>query len=223
MSKKNRDEINPAEHKGTPQHVAAVASGETAEAPPTWPGRKGRVNLTYRKLGNRMRNAGLWKPVPEEFNGGEICIRPATVRAVVVARDDYGRKLRESPAVKASMAKKDELPNFAARDELRFLVLRCFVDWRGSEPFDVRGEDGKWTTIDINGWTPAQKRGFVEDYFLPPVPLVADAEVVEDLDEQFQDWMIAAVGEVSRVPAEEIARMGEAFRLGHSPLSTEDD
>ncbi len=88
------------------------------------------------------------------------------------------------------------------------------------------GEDGEpvMNEFDIDGWSIADQRHFVEEHLLAPIPLVPDLEDDKDpVDNEFFNFMIESMGQVTRAPAEEIARLGEAFRLGRSRLYEEDD
>ena len=196
----------PEAHTGTPQSAQAESQGAPIPAPSM---ARPPVDLDQVHRGERFRTGGLLWPMQEDFGGGWLRIRPASITEVSTARDDHERKLRDMPAVKKLYKKGDDLRGKAGVELNRYTVVMAIEEWVDPAPFLRSGKE-----IDVSDMTPAELRQFVSDNFLPELDQGSTQAPEHELNMTFLMHVLEGMDRVSTAPALEIAKVGKDYRLG---------
>ncbi len=219
-------------HPGTPQSAA----NESFEADGV---RDDEVDLDAIAAANKRRYKRLPMDVPDDYGGGTMWVRAATAEHVQKAGEDYDRTLRTIPWVKTKFGRDAPLRGKPGTDSNRKRAVNCVMGWRPSKTllFREREEGGGFklggdekpikirkTPDQIEGMSLLELRQFIEMAFLPKMQMGSDRPSDVDTEDQinYEFFILVhnAVQQATDVPASEIHRLGEAFRLG--PGGSED-
>lgn len=198
--------LDPETHTGTPQAAVTESTGSPIAAPTM---ARPPVDLDQVHRGEQFRTGGLLWPMPEDFGGGWLRIRPASITEVSTARDDHERKLRDMPSVKRLHKKQDDLRGKAGVELNRFTVVMAIEEWIDAAPLLVAG-----TKVDVSAMGPAELRQFISDNFLPELDQGSSKPPENELNMTFLMHVLEGMDRVSTAPALEIAKVGKDYRLG---------
>lgn len=198
---------NPAEYPGSPQSAAAEAAGEPVI--PSEPRDIKPVPVDKIKAGERFRTAGLLWPMDDDYGGGFIRIRPASITAVSTARDEHERKIRKHSKVKRRFKPKDNLTGKPGTELNRFTVVMAICEWNTERPLQI-GDEVVWP----HKLAEPEVRELISEHFLPELDLDSDAPPEDELNMTYLMHVLEGLDEVSLVPSLEIAAVGKDFKLG---------
>ncbi len=206
-----------AKYPGAPQ----AAAKESIES-------EGEVDMGAINEANRRRHTRLPLTMPDDYGGGTMWLRASTSQRVMKATEDYDNALRAHPWVKSKFRPGVVLTGKAGTESNRNTTVMCIMGWEPKKTlkFPVMEEgapkrDANEEPIHIR-YTPAQVAGmglkevreYVTEEFLPAMDMGSPKEVEDEINYEFFLLLLGAMREASEVPASEIARLGEDFRLG---------
>lgn len=188
--------LDPRRVPGAPQAAAAEALGDPAaeEAPLPY------VDMEMRKRVNKRKGRGLWCEMGQDFPGCLICIRPWSARAIQIFRETYEKQLR---AKNPKLRKNDDLDAADAIELNRATANMSIVGMKGSfgEATFTGTEEDK-----------AIRRFVAENFLVPFDP--DDPETANLIDMDFLQLLMGLNEGLSKVPYQEIDRLGEDFVYG---------